>query len=179
MIARAPGRRLAPALVLLAVAGAAASCRPAAEPPEDNPLAAPPVDSARAGSVEEVARWPLRSGLEADLDADGAAESIVLASDVTLAPDGTPLWEDGHRWAVVVGDDGQGTLLYSAFVPHGHVEAAIGIESGDGTRSVIVHERSPQRAVSYTVAYEAPLRARLVSAGYDHVERWLPPLHAR
>ena len=177
MIGRASGRRLARGLVLLVVVGAAASCRPAGEPPEDNPLAAPPVDTARAGSADDVAKWPLRTGLEADLDGDGTAESILLASDVTLAPDGTPRWEDGHRWAVVVEDDGRRTLLYSAFVPHGHVEAAIGVESADGTRSVIVHERSPQRAVSYTVAYEAPLRARLVSAGYDHVERWLPPLH--
>lgn len=179
MIGRASRRRLTRGLLLLVVGGAVASCRPAGGLPEDNPLSTPPVDSTRAGSADEVARWPLRTGLEADLDADGTAESIVLASDVTLAPDGTPLWEDGHRWAVVVEDDGRLTLLYSAFVPHGHVEAAIGVESADGTRSVIVHERSPQRAVSYTVAYEAPHRVRLVSAGYDHVERWLPPLHAR
>jgi len=171
--------RLSLLAACIAVAGVAASCRPAGPPHEDNPLAAPPVDSARAGSAEDVAQWPLRTHVDADLDADGTAETVVLASDVTLAPDGAPLWEDGHRWAVLVEGGGRRTLLYSAFVPHGHVEAAIGLESGDGTRSVIVHERTPQRSVSFTVAYEAPLHARLVSAAYDHVERWLPPLHAR
>ena len=178
MIGRASAR-LALVAACIVTAGAAVSCRPAGPLREDNPLAAPPVDTARAGSAEDVALWPLSTRVGADLDADGTVETIVLASDVTLAPDGAPLWEDGHRWAVLVEDDGRRTLLYSAFVPHGHVEAAIGIESSDGTRSVVVHERTPQRAVSFTVAYEAPLRARLVSAAYDHVERWLPPLHAR
>jgi hypothetical protein len=178
LIGPGSGRRTRLA-VALALAVAAASCRPADEPREPNPLEAPPVDPARVGSADEVARWPLRTGLEADLDADGRTEAVVLASDVTLASDGSPLWEDGHRWAVVVEDEGRSTLLYAAFVPNGHVEAAIGIAGADGTRLVIVHERTPGRAVSYTIAYEAPQGARLVSAAYDHVERWLPPLHAR
>jgi hypothetical protein len=178
----APARRaggLARLAASLAVAAGGASCRGAHEAPPAFPLAAPPVDSARAGPVEEVARWPLRETVVADLDADGRPDSVILASDVTLSPGGAPLWEDGHRWAVLVEDGGERTLLYAAFVPRGHAEAAIARPSADGTRSVVVHERTPERAVSFTIAYDGPRRARLVSSAYDHVERWLPPLHER
>jgi len=41
---------------------------------------------------------------------------------------GIPLWEDGHRWDVIVEDGDARTLLYGAFVPNGDADAGPVIE---------------------------------------------------
>jgi hypothetical protein len=170
--------------LLLLLALLAPGCGPAAPPGrvgepgaarEPNPLEAPPVDTARVRTVEAEA-WRHRQALAADLDGDGTAEQVVLATDVELDAAGRPLWEDGHRWAVFVAGDAGPTMLYSAFVPHGHVEAAIAAAGSDARRRVVVQERTPQRLVVYEIDYDGPGRARTSSAGFSHLERWLPDL---
>src|SRR5688572_18154184 len=166
-------RTIAPRTLIL-LAAVTGACAPRPEAREPNPLVAPPVDTARVRSPDEPAAWPHRRTLAADLDGDGSEETIVLAADVSLAPDGDPLWEDGHRWAVYVDGPGGRTLLYAAFVPHGHVEAAITPPGADGRRQVHVEERSPTRSRWVEVAYDAPGRARTVSEADVEVERWWP-----
>ncbi|HEX6368049.1 MAG TPA: hypothetical protein VF006_03890 [Longimicrobium sp.] len=154
-----------------------AACRPA-DPPgaaERNPLEAPPVDSARVGDARLAAGWAYRRELSADLDGDGPAERIVLASDVEVRPDGTPLWEDGHRWALFAETPaGERTLLYSAFVPHGFAEAAVLQADDQRRRRVLVQERTPQQLRSLEIEYRGPGDARSSSAAYYQVESWLP-----
>ena len=167
------GRATALTLALLL-----SGCRSVPEARAPNPLEAAPVDTTRVRNAAEAAAWPHRTALAADLDGDGRGESVVLAADVTLGDDGTPLWEDGHRWAVYVEAPAGGTLLYAAFVPQGHVEAAVTLESSDGRRNVHVDERTPSQARGLVIAYDGPGRARLVSAAHVQVERWFPDLTA-
>lgn len=168
-------RALLATLALLGLGLTGCAPPPASEP---NPLEAPPVDSVRVRSAEEAAGWSHSRAIEADLDGDGSAERLVLAADVVLGPGGAPLWEDGHRWAAFVEDGGERTLLYAAFVPNGHAEAAVLGADAEGRRHVLIAERTPQQARSLVVAYERPGRARSVSAAYYQVERWLPGLVA-
>jgi hypothetical protein len=164
---RRPIRGAVGALLLAACAGGDA-------PLTDNPAMRPPVDD--RVRIADAASWPHRRTQDADLDADGVPETIVLTSDVSLAAGGAPLWEDGHLWAVFVEDGAQRTLLYGAFVPNGHAEAAVLTAASDGARHVVIHERTPQQLRTFVVAYESPGAARGVSSGDYQVERWLPSL---
>ena len=152
-----------------------AACGPA-DPPraERNPLEAPPVDSSRVGSVDQAAAWAYRRELSADLDGDGRAERLVLAADAEVRADGTPLWEDGHRWALFVeATDGRRTMLYSAFVPNGFAEAAVLTPDAQGRRRVLVQERTPQQVRALEVEYHGPGDARSSSAAHYQVEQWM------
>jgi hypothetical protein len=154
-----------------------AACRPANPPgaAEHNPLEAPPVDSARVGDVQLAAGWAYRRELSADLDGDGQAERLVLTSDVEVRPDGVPLWEDGHRWALFAETPaGERTLLYSAFVPNGFAEAAVLQPDGQRRRRVLVQERTPQQLRSLEVEYRGPGNARSNSSAWYQVESWIP-----
>lgn len=91
-------------LVVLLVS---AACNP---PPEKTPADIPPIDHERV-SLGDAVGWPLRRSLRADLDGDGEAERLVVASDVTVDSSGAPMWEDGHRWAAYVVDAPEAALL--------------------------------------------------------------------
>jgi hypothetical protein len=127
-------------------------------------------------SADEPSTWEYRRSLEVDLDGDAREERLVIASDVTLRPDGSPLWEDGHRWAVYVepaGPEGRRTLLFAAFVPNGFVEAAALAPGEGGRRRVLVQERTPHQLRALEVAYEGPGAARLSSGAYYQLGTWL------
>jgi hypothetical protein len=122
--------------------------------PEANaePGIAVPVDSALAGASDEVASWQYRRAAEADLDADGQPERLVLTADAALGAGGEPMWEDGQRWAVYVESaDTLRTLLYARFVQFGSVEAAV--TEGEGAPHVTIIERGPHRRQAWEVAY--------------------------
>jgi hypothetical protein len=152
-----------------------AACHPDAPGAvERNPLDAPPVDSARV-SIGAVEAWRYRRELSADLDGDGQPERLVLTSDVEVRPDGVPLWEDGHRWALFAENTaGNRTLLYAAFVANGFVEAAVLQANDQGRRRVLVQERTPQQVRALEVEYRAPGDARSSSGAYYQVESWMP-----
>jgi len=163
--------RIAPLLLLILSAACRRADAPAAE---RNPLQAPPVDSARVGNVEQVAAWAYRRELSADLDGDGRPERLVLTADVEVRPDGVPLWEDGHRWALFAESSDARTLLYSAFVPNGFAEAAVLTADAQGRRRVLVQERTPQQVRALEVEYHGPGDARSSSAAHYQVESWMP-----
>lgn len=148
---------------------------PPTDSPAANPLGNPPVDLARVRSADEAAGWPHRRVSEADLD-DGTVERVVLTSDVHLNDGGKPLWEDGHRWAVFVEGEGRRTLLYAAFVPNGHTEAAVLTADTGGRRHVLIQEQTPQQVRSLVVSYDRPGVAKAVSSAYYQIEQWLPGL---
>ena len=160
-------------LTLLFAAAALTGCGPPRRDPSPNPLAALPIDSARVPAVDETASWAYRRQTSADLDGDGGAETIVLASDVTLGPDGEALWEDGHRWAVYVEPNGEPLLLYSAFVPNGFAESAVTAADDRGRRKIFIQERTPTRVRVMDIDYSAG-EGRLASDAYYQIEQWLP-----
>lgn len=134
-----------------------------------------PLPLLKDASVDEAASWSYRQTIDADLDGDGEKEVLVLTADAETLPDGTPLWDHGHRWAVFVSGPGaQPTLLYSGFVPNGHVVVGLLERAADGHQPVLVREHARHREAAFEIAYEAPGRARLVSAAYYAIERWLP-----
>lgn len=127
--------------------------------------------------LREAASWTHRRTILADLDGNGAAEQVVLTADVALDARGRALWEDGHRWALLVEESSGQTLLYGAFVPNGHVEAAVLTADAPGSRRhVLVRERTPHQSRTFVVEYERPGAARLVSAQSSQVEQWIRDL---
>lgn len=134
-----------------------------------------PVDTVNAG-LETVLGWRHRAALDADLNGDGRAERLVVVSDVSLMDSGEPLWEDGHRWGVYVEDSTHRTLLYSRFLPHGVAEVAVGATDADGSRDVLILERTPQHSRSIVLRYQRPGSARPVSDANYPLEQWLPSL---
>ncbi len=161
-----------PAIPLTALLASALLCCARDSAPLSNPLSAPPVEI--GVSEAEVLAWPYRQETSADLDGDGSAEVVILAADVSFSTAGVPLWEDGHRWAVVIQDRDRPGLAYAAFVPRGRVEAAVLQPSSEGKREVLVQERTPERTRALTLAYDAPGKIRSVSAAHYQVETWLP-----
>lgn len=131
-----------------------------------------PVDT----GLETVLIWPHRTTLEVDLNGDGRAERLVVASDVSLSNSGEPLWEDGHRWGAYVEDSTRQTLLYSRFLANGMAEVAVGSPRENGSRDVLILERTPQHSRTVVVEYLGPDSARPVSDTNYPLEQWLPSL---
>ena len=159
----------------LATLGLALAGCPAPPDPGPYPLEAPPIDADRV-SLDDALGWPVQRETVADLDGDGADEHLVLAADATAGPDGDPLWEDGHRWAlwaVELAPDSVRTLLYGAFVSQGRVEIALEDPSIGGAPDVVVMERTPSQVRMLEVRYHAPGDARTVTAAYYHPRTWL------
>ena len=149
-------------------------------PSEQNtPLTTPPIDAERV-SMEEALGWAVQQSTIADLDNDGADERLVLAADAEAGPEGEPLWEDGHRWAlwaVELATDAAGdsvrTLLYGAFVPNGTAEVAVQDPSIGQAPAVLILERSPAQVRVLEVMYDGPGAAREASAAYYRPRTWL------
>jgi hypothetical protein len=118
--------------------------------------------------------WSHRGDLTADLDGDGSAEVAVLTADVQLSAAGAPLWEDGHRWALVIRDGSDTTVAFAAFVPQGFVEVAVLRPSSQGSRDLLLQERTPSQLRSISIGYAGPHRATATSAAYYQLEQWLP-----
>lgn len=142
--------------------------------PEDNPLLAPPVNAALNVSAKQALGWDYQRALQADLNGDGSEEQVVLAADVVVNERNLPLWEDGHRWALVVRERGSDTLVFSSFVPNGFVEAAVSIASSEGPRELFIQERTPGQVRSLVVSYQEPGSARSVSGAWYQIEQWMP-----
>jgi len=161
---------------LLAIPFAACACGSNPEPPRPPAADTVRTDASRPQALEEALGWRHHKTIDADLNGDSANERIVLASDVTVDASGRPLWEDGHRWAVFAEAEGQHTLLYAAFVPNGHVEAAVLTPGADGVRRVLIHERTPNQMRSHVVLYVRPGNAKTEAVADYRVEQWLPAL---
>lgn len=133
---------------------------------------AAPVDTARIKAAE-VASWPYRREISADLDGDHKLDRVIIASDAAMGPNG-PLWQDAQRWAVYVEPEkGERTLLYGALVPHGFAEAAVLGPDTKGHRLILVQERTPEQVRAMEMEYRKG-KAKLISAAAYRIGEWLP-----
>lgn len=158
---------------LLGVMAAGCTSDPSAR---NEPAPVEPLVTIELTAVEALA-WPYRYELQADLDGDGGRETVALVCDVEVTSGGRILWEDGHRWALLVTDGPETTLAYAAFVPRGSVEVAVLRPSSGREREVLVIERTPERLRMVTIGYQGPGRAAATSAAHyqiDQIESWLP-----
>ena len=163
-------RAFLPIVITIGLCG----CSPDGRRSELNPLDRPPIDSLRVQSPDLIASWKYREESSADLDGNGRREKIMLAADAELGGGNIPLWEDGHRWGLLVESDrGERTLLYGAFVPNGRASAAVLQPDSDGRRKVLIEERRASELRVFEVEYRGPGKVRLSSAWYSQVEGWL------
>jgi hypothetical protein len=106
--------------------------------------------------------WRYQQSVIADLDGDGADETIVLISDVSLDPGGAPLWEDGHRWQVYVREtDGSVTRLYARFLANGKLTAEIVTPASGTALALVLLEQTPTRMALYEFRYRGPNRVQV------------------
>jgi hypothetical protein len=137
-----------------------------------------PAPAARLITIEltaaEALAWPWRNEWRADLDGDDRPETIILTADVEMAGNGRALWEDGHRWAVLITAGSETTLAYAAFVPRGFVEVAVLEPSSEHRRSLLLNERTPEQLRTITIAYDGTGQVEATSAAYYQIESWLP-----
>lgn len=160
--------------ILILIALVAAGCSPQGGPntAEGDPggMRALPVDPSVVSARYE--EWPYREQAQADLDADGQPETVVLASDVTMGENGQPIWEDGHRWVLWVAEAGGPQPMYGAFVPRGRAEAAVGLADESGARPLLIIERSPERVKVVEISY-ADGTGSVLSEGNWFPGEWL------
>lgn len=106
--------------------------------------------------------WKYQQSVVADMDGDGADETIYLISDVTLDAGGAPLWEDGHRWQVYVRErDGAVTRLYARFLPNGRLTAEIVTPASGTALGLVLLEQTPTRIALYEFRYRGPNRVEV------------------
>lgn len=128
--------------------------------PAPSAPAAPPaatlVDPDQGQAVAGEDGWMYSQSVQADLDADGAAERVVLTARVELYR-GRPAWDDGQQWQVYVEEaDGTRTPLYARFVQLGTVTMRVGRAEGSQGESVVLLEHLPDRMAVYEVEYRGP-----------------------
>ena len=103
------------------------------------------------------------SSARADLDGDVALEEVELLADVELDPDGEPLWEDGHRWVVLVRDGAVEYRVVDEFVPQGRLSGWI-VEPEEGSPVVVVLKESGTAGIALR-AFRHAGRGSYVPAG--------------
>lgn len=139
------------------------ACGPAVPAPETAGDVAP--DSVvRHRDVDVGPGHVLLDSAVVDLTGDGRPERIELSVEAERLPDGRVLWEDGHRWLLLVREGDETAPLLDTFVPWGTAGFRI-LEGSDGTASVLVEIDSSTGGV-YLAEYVFDAAAR----GY--LPRW-------
>ena len=153
--------------MIAAIAAAIAGCTEGA--PGDWPGALIEARVPRAAAGDPSWRYAQRA--RADLDGDGAVETVVLICDVMLDASAAPLWEDGHRWQVYVEEsDGTRTYLYARLLPTGALTAELA-QWVDGRPTIVLLERTPERLGVSELRYDGPDSV----IGIEQLERRVDP----
>ena len=114
--------------------------------------------------------WKYQQRVRVDLDADGADETVVLISDVTVDDRGRPLWEDGHRWQVYVDEpDGERTRLYARFLSFGKLTASLTRDSS--ATAIVLLEQTPHRLGAWVITYQGPGRGTVTEGFEREIDR--------
>jgi hypothetical protein len=114
------------------------------------------VDPSLAPAVAGEGGYLYQQRATADLDGDGAPETVVLTARVELIR-GRPAWDDGQPWQLYVEEgDGTRTYLYARFVQLGAPTMRIALP-GDRTQpTIIVLEHLPDSIAIFEAEYAAP-----------------------
>jgi hypothetical protein len=121
------------------------------------------IDARVPRAVAGDSGWRYQQRVRADLDADGEQETAVLIADVGLDGQGTPMWEDGHRWQVYVEEqDGRRTYLYARFLPNGKLLAAVADAASGTTPAIVLLEQTRFMLGAYELAYRGPAQVALL-----------------
>lgn len=102
----------------------------------------------------------------ADLDGDGALEDVELRADVELGPGGKILWEDGHRWVVLVRDGTGEDRIVDEFVPQGRLTGWV-VQPEQGNPIVVVLRESGTAGIELRAFRHAGQRGYVSAGGFD------------
>lgn len=109
------------------------------------------------------ASWQYRESVAADLDSDGANETVWVTARASWNGRSWD-FDDGQPWQVYVEEaDGQRTYLYSRWVQIGTLE--VGISEEKGQPSVVILERQGFSFSLYRIYYGGPGVQRVESIG--------------
>jgi hypothetical protein len=111
--------------------------------PEQQPVTAP------------APGWDYSRTLQADLDSDGAQETVHVLARVSRVPGRIDeyMWDDGQPWQVYIQDGDRVTHVYARFVQLGRLDVLITDE--ERPRLAIVEAQGAGYAL-YTVVYDGP-----------------------
>ncbi|HET6361107.1 MAG TPA: hypothetical protein VFH11_03520 [Gemmatimonadota bacterium] len=102
----------------------------------------------------------------AELDGDEGLEAVEFLVDVELGTDGKPLWEDGHRWVVLVRDGAGEDRLVDEFVPQGRLTGWV-VEPEQGNPFVVVLRESGTAGIEMRTFRHAGQRGYVAAGGFD------------
>jgi hypothetical protein len=123
----------------------------------------PRIDVDRSASMQLPLPAVRIAGARADLDRDGTQEEIEVRADVERAEDGELLWEDGHRWVVLVREGDREDRLVDQFVPQGRLVVWV-VEPEEGSPVVVVLKESGTAGIELQ-AFRHADRQGYVAAG--------------
>jgi hypothetical protein len=106
------------------------------------------------------------SRARAELDGDVAPEEIELLAEVELGPDGAPLWEDGHRWVVLIRDGAEEHRIVDEFLPQGRLSGWV-VEPDEGSPVVVVLKESGTAGIVLRAFRHAGQRGYVAAGGFD------------
>ena len=139
------------------------------EPAPGNPVPEMPERPGReqAGASPDAAPLPHATIASArvNLDEDGPLEAVEIRADVELAADGEPIWEDGHRWVVLIRDGSEEHRIVDEFVPQGRLTAWV--VDADGSAAVLVLEESGTAGIELRAFRHEGGRGYVAAGGYD------------
>lgn len=107
--------------------------------------------------------WDYRQTVAADLDGDGANDTVVVMARVERSPDNPReyLWDDGQPWQVFVeSPQGEKTPVYSRWVQIGQLKVLIGEEKDDGKHDLVLLELAGAGISLYRVEYDGPKQVK-------------------
>ena len=87
-----------------------------------------------------------------DVDGDGAVEHVILHAQVERDAAGRLLWEDAHRWLLLLRDGGATYPLVDRLIPFGTVRFSIVVGEGAASPRIVAerHDRNGIAVESFT-----------------------------
>ncbi|HJR54460.1 MAG TPA: hypothetical protein VJ982_12205, partial [Gemmatimonadota bacterium] len=101
-----------------------------------------------------------------NLDEDSPLEAVEIRANVELGKDRKPIWEDGHRWVVLIRDGSEEHRIVDEFVPQGRLTAWV-VDAERGGPLVLVLEESGTAGIELRAFRHAGGRGYVAAGGYD------------
>ena len=105
------------------------------------------------------------SSARVDLDGDVVPEEVEFLAEVGFGPDGEPLWEDGHRWVVLIRDGSDEYRVVDEFVPQGRLSGWV-VEPDEGSPVLVVLKESGTAGIELRAFRHAAQRGYIPAGGF-------------